>query len=87
MILFDHLWATFLEFVLYCICTVSDDDVCLFTDAAGSVCFSSIWKTHWCAALWHPFWYIKVFLKNLVPLELFPILLALEIWGDFLGTN
>lgn len=66
---------------------VSDDDFCLFTDAAGSVGFASIWKTHWCTSLWHHSWRTRGYLKNVVLLELFPILVALEICGELLRNK
>lgn len=33
--------------------------------------------------VWHPSWQAKGYLKNVVLLKLFPILVALEHWGEF----
>lgn len=52
------------------------------TDAAGSVGFGAVWGTQWCADRW----VLNGFCKNIVLLELFPVVVALEIWGP-LFTN
>ena len=62
---------------------ILDRDFFLFTDSAGSVGFAAIWQTHWCADLWPQDWKVKGHVKNIVLLELFPIVVALEIWGSF----
>lgn len=62
---------------------ILDKNFLLFTDAAGSVGFAAIWRNHWCAGHWNPTWQVKGYLKNIVLLELFPIIVAIEIWGSF----
>ena len=49
----------------------------------GSIGFAPIWQKHWCADLWPQVWKEKGHTKNIVLLELFPIVVALEIWGAF----
>lgn len=56
-------------------------DFRLFTDAAGSKGFVAIWGTHWCCVAWLDSWISKISMKNVVLLELFPILVAMELWG------
>lgn len=61
---------------------VSVRELDLFTDAAGSVGFGAIFKRKWCAGRWHSSWEEAKLLGNLALLELFPIVLALELWGS-----
>lgn len=59
-------------------------DFCLFTDAAGSKGFGAIWKSNWCCTAWPESWVRMRATNNVVLLDLFPILVALELWGlDF----
>lgn len=60
---------------------ILDKELFLFSDAAGSCGFGVIWQDHWCSERWHGSWKQKGFLKNIVLLELFPIVVALELWG------
>lgn len=53
----------------------------LFTDTAGSKEFTDIWGTHWCCAAWPEAWCNKQATNNVVLLELFLVLVALELWG------
>lgn len=62
---------------------VTDGEFCLQTDSAGSLGFAAIWKTHWYAEPWNPAWKLKGYLKNSVLIELFPILVAIELWGTY----
>lgn len=62
---------------------ILDKDFFLFTDAAGSCGFAANWQAQWCADSWNPKWQQKGLLKNIVLLELFPIIVALEIWGPY----
>lgn len=55
----------------------------LFTDASAAVGFGAFWDGHWCASLRDPFWVSNGVVKNLVLLELFPVVVALVIWGNF----
>ena len=62
---------------------VSAESLNLFTDAAGSIGYGAIYKTHWVMGTWPPDWIDF----NITWKELFPIILALEIWGPFLKNN
>lgn len=61
---------------------ISNCDLELFTDAAGSTGFGAFFKGQWCAARWPLAWQDAGFLKNLVLLDLFPIVVAMELWGE-----
>ena len=55
----------------------------LFTDASGSQGFGAIFKTHWFSGTWpEGLKHFQITLK-----ELFPIVLALEIWGPLLRNQ
>lgn len=60
---------------------VSNADLELFTDAAGSAGYGAYCRGRWCAGPWPDSWREAGFLCNLVLLELFPIVLAVELWG------
>ena len=55
----------------------SSETLQLYTDAAKGLGFGAIFKTHWFNGAWPEKW--KTY--NIVILELFPIVLAVEIWG------
>lgn len=57
-------------------------DIDLYTDAAGAHGFAAIWSTHWCCGGWPPFWVANKATRNIVLLELFPIVVAFELWGN-----
>lgn len=61
---------------------LSSGEIELFTDAAGSAGFGAILGLEWCAEAWPPAWKDIGFCKNLALLELFPIIVAVEIWGE-----
>ncbi|XP_077309137.1 uncharacterized protein LOC143928250 [Lithobates pipiens] len=61
---------------------VSNFDVALVTDAAGSTGYGAFFQGRWSAEPWPRSWKEAGFLGNLVLLELFPIVLALELWGE-----
>lgn len=48
---------------------------------AGSKGFGAVWKIHWCCVEWPKSWVRSQVAKNVVLLELFLILIALELWG------
>lgn len=54
----------------------------LFTDAAGSLGYGAFYNGHWSAEHWPDLWFQKGFTKNIVLLELFPVLVAICIWGE-----
>lgn len=47
-----------------------------------SVGFGAIWNTHWCFAPWPAEWVSRGFCNNIVLLELFPLIVVIEIWGE-----
>ena len=55
----------------------------LFTDAAGSKGYGAIFGNHWFYGAWPESW--KSF--NIAFLELFPIVLALHIWGPSMANR
>lgn len=61
---------------------VSNFDVELVTDTAGSTGFGAYFQGRWSAEPWPQSWERAGFLGNLVLLELFPVVLALELWGE-----
>ncbi|KAM3920262.1 uncharacterized protein RB166_014650 [Leptodactylus fuscus] len=61
---------------------VSNSDLSLFTDAAGSLGFGAVLGSQWCAEPWPDAWREAGLCRNLTVLELFPIIVAVEIWGD-----
>ncbi|XP_078503741.1 uncharacterized protein LOC144762432 [Lissotriton helveticus] len=52
----------------------------LFTDASGAHGFGIFWEGRWCAAGWPAHW--KDQGRSIAFLELFPLLVALHLWGD-----
>lgn len=61
--------------------------VSLFTDAAGSTGYGAFYQGHWSAARWPDCWLSLGYTKNVVLLELFPILVSLDIWGVHLRNS
>lgn len=82
-----NLWSQFLKkFNGHCIWQddfVSSSSYNLFTDAAGSIGYGAFFMGHWSAAKWPDLWFQRGFTKNIVLLELFPVLVAIHIWGDY----
>lgn len=60
----------------------SNYDIDLYTDAAGSVGYGAFLGGRWSTESWLETWREAGFLWNLVLLELFPVIVAIEIWGD-----
>lgn len=79
-------WSEFLECFngrsLFLDGLSSNSELELFTDASGSMGFGAYFQGEWCAAAWPVSWREKGFCSNLALLELFPILVSLEIWGE-----
>ncbi|XP_041429517.1 uncharacterized protein LOC121397210 isoform X1 [Xenopus laevis] len=65
----------------------SNRDLDLFTDASGALGFGAYFKGAWCAAPWPQHWVAARSTVNLNLLELFPIVVAVEIWGRQLANN
>lgn len=61
---------------------VSNFDLELFRDAAGSSGYGAFYQGHWSAEPWPRSWIAADLIGNMVLLELFPVVLALEIWGE-----
>ena len=55
----------------------------LYTDAAGSIGFGAVFGCHWLHGIWPEMW--KTF--NIAFLELFPIVLAVHIWGSLMANK
>lgn len=60
---------------------ISSSDIKLFTDAAGSAGFGAILGLEWCSGEWPDSWRDAGLCRNLTLLELFPIIVAVELWG------
>lgn len=84
-------WRTFLQSYNGRTCCqspeVSSEDISLYTDAAGSLGFGAILGQEWCSGEWPPAWQTFGLCKNLTLLELFPIVVAIELWGSSLQNR
>lgn len=67
----------------------SNADVELFTDSAGGKGkgFGVYFKGHWCQGRWPEEWHTRGFTSNITAMELFPILVAITIWGEQLRNK
>ena len=54
----------------------------LYTDAVGSIGFGAVFGCHWLHGIWPEMW--KPF--NIAFLELFPIVLAVQVWGSLMAN-
>ncbi|XP_041442566.1 uncharacterized protein LOC121401560 isoform X1 [Xenopus laevis] len=64
--------------------TKNNRELELLTDASGSIGYGAYFAGKWCAGRWPQAWRELGLTKNLTLLELFPIVVALELWaGDF----
>ncbi|XP_040273667.1 uncharacterized protein LOC120989530 [Bufo bufo] len=66
---------------------ISSADLDLFSDASGWCGYAVYCRWQWSAEAWPVEWKQADFLSNLVLLELFPIVLATELWGDWLRNR
>ncbi|KAE8597530.1 hypothetical protein XENTR_v10016498 [Xenopus tropicalis] len=66
---------------------IENSAIQLFTDAAGSTGFGAYLSGRWCCAAWPAEWREQELTGNLVLLEIFPVLVALEIWGPLLANK
>lgn len=84
-------WSTFLQsYNGHTSCQapeVSSYDIALYTDAAGSLGFGTILGSNWCLGEWPLSWLEADRCCNLTLLELFPIIVAVEIWGSSLQNK
>ncbi|XP_053556935.1 uncharacterized protein LOC128648362 [Bombina bombina] len=65
----------------------SVEELELFTDAAGSAGFGAYLQGRWSAGEWPADWKEKGWIKNMTLLELFPIIVAIELWGHVLENK
>jgi hypothetical protein len=63
---------------------VSNADCELYTDAAGALGFGCYFRGRWCAAAWPQEWLASDVSVDITVLELFPIVVAIDIWGSLL---
>jgi hypothetical protein len=63
---------------------ITNEDVQLYSDSAGGqdLGFGLYFKGHWCHDKWPQSWHTSGFTSDITVLELFPILVALYIWGS-----
>lgn len=66
---------------------VSNDDVQFYTDSAGSIGFGIWFRGHWCNAQWPLEWQHNGYTRDITMLELFPIVVAIFIWGEQLRNK
>ncbi|XP_075060986.1 uncharacterized protein LOC142149556 [Mixophyes fleayi] len=64
--------------------TVTNSSINLFTDASGACGFGAYLDGHWCPDSWPEEWHRLGITKNLLVLELFPIVVAIELWAPAL---
>nr|XP_033806845.1 uncharacterized protein LOC117363363 isoform X1 [Geotrypetes seraphini] len=66
---------------------LSSVDLELFSDAAGGVGFGLYCNGDWCAERWPAEWVRSGVTKNITLLELFPLLVACELWSGVLRNR
>ena len=62
---------------------ISNHDVQLYTDASGKLGYGAIFGSEWFAGAWSDWWVGQ----NIMMLELYPIVVALEVWGPKLQNK
>lgn len=89
-----NMWRQFFEkfngiSVFYDRHWVSNADVQFFTDSAGGLGlgFGIYFQGRWCRASWPARWHEKGVTKDITFLEMFPIVVALDIWGSELRNK
>ncbi|KAM9294469.1 LOW QUALITY PROTEIN: uncharacterized protein PAF06_018649 [Gastrophryne carolinensis] len=84
-----RMWVSFLSSfngLVYWLDPVRENrEVGLFTDAAGSTGFGAYFAGRWCAAPWPG--RSSSDIRNLALLELFPVVVALALWGEDLQNK
>lgn len=84
-------WSAFLEQFngrsLFLEGSMSNKELKLFTEASGAHGFGAFLQGEWCIEEWPTAWREASFYGNLALLELFPIVVALEIWGERLQNK
>lgn len=68
---------------------LSNADLCLFTDSSASYGkgFGAYFQGKWTYGLWPAEWFHHGITDDITVLELFPIFVALEIWGQHLSNK
>ncbi|KAM3936673.1 uncharacterized protein RB166_018270 [Leptodactylus fuscus] len=66
---------------------LTNSDLQLFTDASGAVGYGAVFGSHWSFSEWPPVWSSLGLTRNLTLLELFPIVVALELWGPAMANK
>lgn len=66
---------------------VSNADIHLFTDASGTIGMGAYFQGHWTHARWDGRFPDEVNSNQITFLELFPIVVALHIWGDQMANK
>lgn len=61
---------------------VTNEDLELFTDVSGTLGFGAFFQCQCCVGEWLDSWRAAGFLSNLALLELFPIVVAKEVWVE-----
>ncbi|XP_066444898.1 uncharacterized protein [Eleutherodactylus coqui] len=86
-----HIWRVFLSsFNGQVICLEEEkqnEEIGLVSDAAGSYGFGVILGDQWCCAAWPDTWIERKWIKNTALLEIFPLVVAMEIWGQRLANG
>ncbi|KAM9330287.1 uncharacterized protein PAF06_011605 [Gastrophryne carolinensis] len=86
-----RMWVSFLSSfngLVYWLDPVRENrEVGLFTDAAGSTGFGAYFAGRWCAAPWPERVRSSSDIRNLALLELFPVVVALALWGEDLQNK
>ncbi len=87
-----HMWLHFLsnhngKLLILDIDWTDSTTLQLFTDAAGSQGFGAYFQGHWVNGYWPQAWKEQGWLKDITMLELFPIVLAIKLWGRQLAKR
>lgn len=62
---------------------LSNHDVHLYTDASGKLGYGAVFGVDWFSGVWSDWWVGK----NIMMLELYPIVIAIEVWGPRLRNK
>ena len=81
-------WLTFLaefngQYIFINQRWLSSDKIKLYTDSAGSLGYAAVYGSSWVNGSWPTSWHKF----NITLLELYPIMLALELWGSQLANH
>ena len=62
---------------------ISNHDIHLYTDSSGSLGYGAIFGSEWFSGAWSDWWVGQ----NIMMLELYPIVIALQVWGPSLQNK